>query len=288
MDDVSRQINAEVIRAARGGDGVLVATVIDAPVDASPAAGTKLLLRPDGTRLGSFGGGALEDAIVEDSMQAFGEFPRQAVQARYYQPEAGRITRLEAKGGADAFEVMVEIIEPPVTLLIVGGGHIGLSLATIGAHCAFSVAVVDDRTAYANPERFPMADKTLAGDVEQILRDFPIGGNTYIVMVSRGHKVDEQALRATVARGAAYVGMIGSKRRTTTVLRHMAEEGIDIAALEAVYTPIGFDIGAETPEEIAVSIMAEIIAVRRRGSGRPMREGRPPIVAGVPESATSE
>src|SRR5215213_2293152 len=284
MDETARQINAEVIRAARGGDGVLVATVIDGPRDGTPAPGAKMLLRPDGSRLGSFGSGALEDAIADDCMQALGEFPRQAVQARYYQPESGRITRLEAKGGAEAYEVMVEIVEPPVTLLIVGGGHIGLSLATIGAHCGFSVVVVDDRTMYANPERFPMADKTIAGDVEQILRDFPIGGNTYIVMVSRGHKVDEQALRATVARGASYVGMIGSKRRTATVLRHMAEEGIDLEALEAVYTPIGFDIGAETPEEIAVSIMAEIIAVRRRGSGRPMREGRPPIRPGVPEA----
>lgn len=283
MDEVQRQIAAEVVRAARGGDGVLVATIIDGPKHGTPAPGAKLLLRPGGSRLGSFGGGALEDAIAEDCMEALGEFPRQAVQARYYLPEAGRITRLEAKGGAEAYEVMIEIVEPPVTLLIVGGGHIGLSLATIGAHCGFSVAVVDDRTMYANPERFPMADKTLAGDVEQILRDFPIGGNTYIVMVSRGHKIDEQALRATVARGASYVGMIGSKRRVSTVLRHLAEEGIDIAALEAVYTPIGFDLGAETPEEIAVSIMAEIVMVRRRGSGRPMREGRPPIRPGVPE-----
>jgi xanthine dehydrogenase accessory factor len=288
MDEIQRRIAAEVIRAARGGDGVLVATVIDGPSDGTPAPGDKLLLRPDGSRLGSFGGGALEAAIAEDCMQAFGEFPRQAVQARYYLPESGRINRLEAKGGAEAYEVMVEIIEPPVTLLIVGGGHIGLSLATIGAHCGFSVAVVDDRTAYANPERFPMADKTLAGDVEQLLHDFPIGGNTYIVMVSRGHKVDEQALRATVARGASYVGMIGSKRRVSTVLRHLAEEGIDLAALEAVYTPIGFDLGAETPEEIAVSIMAEIIAVRRRGSGRPMREGRPEIRPGVPEPVPSD
>jgi xanthine dehydrogenase accessory factor len=282
MDEIQRQIAAEVVRAARGGDGVLVATIIDGPAG-TPERGAKLLLRPDGSRLGSFGGGALEDAIVEDCMQAFGEFPRQAVQARYYLPEAGRITRLEARGGAEAYEVMVEIIEPPVTLLVVGGGHIGLSLATIGAHCGFSVAVVDDRALYANAERFPMADKTLAGDVEQILRDFPIGGNTYIVMVSRGHKIDELALRATVDRGASYVGMIGSKRRVSTVLRHLAEEGISIPALEAVYTPIGFDLGAETPEEIAVSIMAEIIAVRRRGSGRPMREGRPPIRPGVPE-----
>src|SRR5262245_41705447 len=95
MDEIQRRIAAEVIRAARGGDGVLVATVIDAPVDATPAPGAKMLLRPDGSRLGSFGGGDLEDAIAEDCMQALGEFPRQAVQARYYQPEAGRITRLE-------------------------------------------------------------------------------------------------------------------------------------------------------------------------------------------------
>jgi xanthine dehydrogenase accessory factor len=287
VNDTSRAIASEVIRAARGGDSVLVATIIDAPEDAIPLPGTKLLLRPDGSRLGDFGGGAMEDAVAEDCVQAFGEFPRQAVQARYYLPEGGRVHRLEAKGGADAFEVMFEIIEAPVTLLIVGGGHIGLSLATIGAHCGFSVAVVDDREMYANAERFPMADRTISGDVEQILRDFPIGGNTYVVMVSRGHKVDEQALRATVARGAGYVGMIGSKRRTSTVLRHLAEEGFEIDDLERVYTPIGFDIGAETPEEIAVSIMAEIIAVRRRGSGRPMREGRPPIRPGVPEAAAS-
>src|SRR5215207_8712520 len=126
MDDTARAISAEVIRAARGGDGVLVATIIDGPADGTPSRGAKLLLRPDGSRLGSFGGGALEDAIAEDCMRALGEFPRQAVQARYYQPEAGRLTRLEAKGGAEAYEVMVEIIEPAVTLLIVGGGHIGL------------------------------------------------------------------------------------------------------------------------------------------------------------------
>ncbi|HEY7465939.1 MAG TPA: XdhC family protein, partial [Dehalococcoidia bacterium] len=104
------------------------------------------------------------------------------------------------------------------------------------------------------------------------------------VMVSRGHKLDETALRAVAARGAGYVGMIGSKRRVSTVLRHLAEEGVPIEALERVYTPIGFGLGAETPEEIAVSIMAEIIAVRRGGSGRPMREGRPPIKLGAVEA----
>jgi xanthine dehydrogenase accessory factor len=237
-------------------------------------------VRRDGSTLGSFGGAAFEATVIEDALNSISEFPRRPVQALYYRSEGPRIHRLEAKGGADAYEVMVEIIEAPVTLLICGGGHIGLSLATIGEHVGFSVAVMDDRELYANRERFPMADRVMSGDFAEMLAGFPIGSNTYVVMVSRGHKQDETCLRTVVNRGAAYVGMIGSKRRVSTVLRHLAEEGLDLEALERVYTPIGFDLGAETPEEIAVSIIAELIAVRRGGSGRPMREGRPPIRIG--------
>ncbi|HEX5141418.1 MAG TPA: XdhC/CoxI family protein [Dehalococcoidia bacterium] len=280
MNDTSREIALEALRAAREGPGVVVATVIAAPEGTLPAPGTKLLIRRDGSTAGSYGGAAFEQTVIEDSVAAMKEFPRRPVQALYYESEGTRVHRLEARGGANAYEVMIEIIEAPVTLLIIGGGHIGLSLATIGEHVGFSVAVMDDREMYANAERFPMADKVMAGDFTTMLADFPIGLNTYIVMVSRGHKQDETALRAVVSRGAGYVGMIGSKRRVSTVLRHLAEEGFDLETLERIYTPIGFDIGAETPEEIAVSIMAEIIAVRRGGSGRPMREGRPPIRLG--------
>jgi xanthine dehydrogenase accessory factor len=285
MQDTSRQISAEVLRAAREGPPIAVATVISAPQAVEPAAGSKLLVHGDGSMLGSFAEGPLGRAVVEDCLQALNRFPRQPVQALYYRTEGERIHRLEAKEDADAFEVMVEIVEAPVSLLIVGGGHIGLSLATIGEHVGFSVAVMDDREMYANAERFAMADYVAAGDFTRLLADFPIGRNTYVVMVSRGHKQDETALRAVVTRGAGYVGMIGSKRRVSTVLRHLAEEGYPLEALERVYTPIGFDIGAETPEEIAVSIIAEIIAVRRNGSGRPMREGRQPIRAGNQEPA---
>ena len=286
MNDAAREIASEVLRAARAGPPVVVATIIAAPRGAAPAEGSKFLVRGDGSELGDFGGGAFEAAVLEDCLSGLTEFPRRPVQALYYRPEGGRVHRLEVKGGADAYEVMMEIIEAPVTLLIVGGGHIGLSLATIGAHVGFSVAVLDDRTLYANAERFPMADQVMSGDFPEHLRDFPIGATTYIVLVSRGHKQDETALRAVVTRGAGYVGMIGSKRRVATVLRHLAEEGYPIDALERVYTPIGFDIGAETPEEIAISIMAELIAVRRGASGRPMREGRARIKLGEPASAS--
>jgi len=280
MDDTARDIQREVLRASRGEGSVLVATIIAAPADGAPGAGEKLLLRPDGSKIGDFGGGAFEAAVLEACREALTTFPREPIQALYYRPEGQRIHRLDAKGGADAYEVMVEIVEAPATLLVVGGGHVGLSLATIGEHVGFSVAVLDDRDMYATAERFPMADRVMCGDFVELLREFPIGPTTYIVLVSRGHKQDETALRAVVTRGAGYVGMIGSKRRVSTVLRHLAEEGFPADALERVYTPIGFDIGAETPEEIAVSIIAEIICLRRGGSGRPMRAGRPPIRRG--------
>jgi xanthine dehydrogenase accessory factor len=282
-DDSARQIALEVLRAARGSGSIGIATVIVAP-EGEPVSGTKLLLHADGSRVGSLGGGALEDAVAEDVLTALTRVPRESVQALYYRPEGERMHRLEAREDAQTYEVMVEVIEAPVTLLIVGGGHIGLSLATIAAHVGWSVAVLDDRATFANAERFPMADKVMVGDFHEHLGGFDIGPTTYVVMVSRGHKQDETALREVVTRGAAYVGMIGSKRRVSTVLRHLAEEGYPIDALERVYTPIGYDIGAETPEEIAVSIMAELIAVRRGGSGRPMREGRPPIRVGEAEA----
>ncbi len=274
---MAREITNESLRAARSGDPVVVATIVNAPAGSPTPRGTKLLVRPDSTRLGTMDDPTLENAIADDCLAVLSEFPRNTVQALYYGLGAGRINRLEAKGGPDTYEVMVEIIEPPVTLLIVGGGHIGLSLATIGAHIGFSIAVLDDREMYANEERFPMADRVMCGEFVEHLSDFPIGPNTFAVLVSRGHKQDETALRSIVPRGARYVGMIGSKRRVSTVLRHLAEEGFPLDALERVYTPIGLDIGAETPEEIAVSIIAELIAVRRGGSGKPMRAGRPTI-----------
>ena len=165
---------------------------------------------------------------------------------------------------------MSEVTESPVSLLIVGGGHIGQSLAAIGAEAGFSVAVLDDREAFANSERFPSADRVICGDIAEELARYKITSSTYIVLVSRGHKQDEAGLRTVVESDAALGGMIGSKRRVSTVLTHMAREGIARDALERVHTPIGLDIGAETPEEIAVSIVAEIIAVRRGGTGARM------------------
>jgi xanthine dehydrogenase accessory factor len=229
-------------------------------------------VRGDGSRLGSLGGGAFEDAVAADCAAATTTRPREEVQSLYYTARGERLQRLTA--GEGEIEVMIEVTERPATLVIVGGGHVGQSVAAVAAQAGFSVTVLDDREAFANRERFPMADQVICGDFIAELRRLRIDDNTYVVLVSRGHKQDESSLREVVASGAAYVGMIGSLRRVSTVLTHLARGGSPREALERVHTPIGLDIGAETPEEIAVAIVAELIAVRRGGTGAKLSELR--------------
>jgi xanthine dehydrogenase accessory factor len=171
---------------------------------------------------------------------------------------------------AGATAIYIEAVEHKPVFLVVGAGPIGRRLAQLADMLDFHVAVLDDREEFANAERIPEADEILCEDFEEALGRYPIGPNTSVVMVTRGHKQDELSLRKVLGRGAGYVGMIGSKRRTGAVLRHLREEGFAMEDLAAVRTPIGLDIGAETPEEIAVSIMAEVILLRRGGTGAPM------------------
>ena len=260
------RILAEITAALEGGPPVLVATVIAAP-DPSLVGG-KILIRPDGSEIGDLGVAALDAFIKEEAPDAF---RRHAVETLYFDNQGGRTRRLDSGEGA-AYQVMLEVHERPATLLIIGGGHIGKALATIGNLCGFSVEIIDDRPEYANADRFPEADRITCGRFDEVLDGYQIDPNTYVVCVTRGHKHDETSLRLVAASSAAYVGMIGSKRRVGAVLQHLVEEGVDPHAIGRVRTPIGLDIGAETPEEIGVAIMAEIIQARRGGTGQPMRE----------------
>lgn len=267
----ARRIAREVLAAVRGGPPVAVATVIAAHEGGPVPVGAKLLLWADGRRLGSLGGGPLEEAVAGDALAALSARPRQAIQTLAYGENGARLPPGDA---AAACRVMIEVPEEAATLLVVGGGHVGQALAALGVLVGFSVVVLDDRPEYARPERFPGAERVICGDFEEELGRYPVTPQTYVVVVTRGHREDERSLRQVVSSNAAYIGMIGSKRRSAAVLRHLASEGCPEEALGRVRTPIGLDIGAETPEEIAVSIMAEIIQVRRGGSGRPLREQR--------------
>jgi xanthine dehydrogenase accessory factor len=230
--------------------------------------GEKMLVRPDGSVLGTFGAGVIQAAVVREAPEAF---RRHSVETLAFASD-GRVMLQSASRSEPAFQVMMEVHERPATLLVIGGGHVGKALSVIGNMCGFSVEIVDDRPEYANADRFPEADRITQGRFDEVLADYPIDESTYVVCVTRGHKHDEISLSAVVSSRAAYVGMIGSKRRVAAVLQHLVEEGADAEAIARVHTPIGLDIGAETPEEIAVSIMGEVIMTRRGGTAAPMRE----------------
>jgi xanthine dehydrogenase accessory factor len=265
---LTASINEEVSGALEGGAPVLVATVVATHEGSVVRVGAKMMLRRDGSRLGALGDAVLEGAVEREAEVVF---RRHAVDTLAFGIDGAVLTRPEARR-VPAVQVLMEVHERPATLLVIGGGHIGKALATMGEMCGFSVEIVDDRPEYANAERFPEADRITQGRFDEVLADYPIDDNTYVVCVTRGHKHDEVSLKAVVGSRAAYVGMIGSRRRVAAVLQHLLEDGADSEAVGRVHSPIGLDIGAETPAEIAVSIMAEIIMDRRGGTAMPMRE----------------
>ena len=265
----SADIARALLTAAREGPALASCTIMGATEGVEVAVGAKMLVFSDHV-LGEIGGGPLEDAVAEFASAAI---PKHLVQTCAFSPEGELVEGRRAIEAADAIiEILVEVVEPAATLLVVGGGHVGLAVGQLGAMLGMEVAIIDDREDYANEDRFPYEANVICGDFGEELDQFPISASTYIVLVSRGHKVDELAMRTVIERGAGYVGMIGSKRRTRTVIQHLAEEGLDRDALDNVFTPIGLDIGSETPEEIAVSVLGEIILVRRGGSAQPMSD----------------
>lgn len=277
MDAADRATILEAMEAAlEGGPPVAVGTVTDAGAAGRLELGAKLLVRGDGRTVGTLGDVDVDAAVSDAGVEAMSAFPRVEVQTLYVSADGAVSDRRHRAVEGDA-QIMLQQFESPARLIVVGGGHIGLALAQIGELLGFRLTVLDDREEFANRERFPMAEEIITAELGPALDAIALDGSCHVVLVSRGHRQDEEALRHSVGRGAAFVGMIGSRRRTATVLAHLLEEGFERADLEAVSTPIGLDIGAETPEEIALSILAEIVMRRRGGSGERMVMHRAPI-----------
>lgn len=255
------ELTQRLLQAAQGGDPVLVASVLE-PGPATLTPGARILVERDGRTLGTLGDPALDTLVAASAPETFA---RHAVETVYL-TDAG----LSARAVPGATSLFLEVVESKPVFLIVGAGHIGRALATLARFLDFHVAIIDDREDFADPEKVPDADEVICADFEAAIDHYPIASGTSIVLVTRGHKQDEISLRRCLGRGAGYLGMIGSKRRTAAVLQHLRGEGFDPAELDRVRTPIGLDIGAETPEEIAVSIVAEVIMLRRGATGHVM------------------
>jgi xanthine dehydrogenase accessory factor len=244
-------LSEELVEIADQGSAAVLATVVEVEGGLALEPGAKCLIRDGKVSLESIGNALVLEAIVQES--------RARLRA-----EKSQLVAITVPGAK--LEVFFEVMPAPPRLIVVGAGHIAVPLVQIAKVLDFAVTVIDDRLLYANRERFPAADEVLVGDMAQLLKEMTITPSFYIVLITRGHAYDEPCLRQIMHSPAKYIGMIGSKRRIKACFeRFREEEKIADQVIERVYAPIGLDIGTETPAEIAISILGEIIKVRRGG-----------------------
>lgn len=249
-DDFS-DIGHELLSAYDGGEPAALATVVRSEGDTAPL-GAKLLLRSDGSIVGSIGTAELDETALE-------------VAARVASVGANEAVTID-----DKTELFVEGFTTPPTLVMVGGGHVGKATADLAHRLGYRVYIVDDREDFANPERFPYAQETIVTPYTDWATHLDVNVNSFIVVASRGHWFDDVALESALTTRARYIGLLGSRRKTLMIYQRLLQLGIPRERLADVRAPIGLDIGALEPEELAVSIMSEIIMARRGGKGSPM------------------
>jgi xanthine dehydrogenase accessory factor len=248
----------EIVRMRRLGERGALATIVHTNGSIPSYESSRMLVREDGSIAGTIGGGCVEAevwAAAKEVMHA--EQPRKMTFNLNH--EAGYDAGLICGG---TLEIFVEPILPQPILYIFGGGHVSLGLARTAHAAGFAIGVVDDRATFANAERFPMAHE-ICTSYEEAFEKLKPNASSYVVIVTRGHKDDMRVLAWAARTEARYVGMIGSKRKVLSVYKALEKEGFSPDEFERIHAPVGLDIGALTPEEIAISITAELIAVRR-------------------------
>jgi xanthine dehydrogenase accessory factor len=252
-------IYEEIVKLRQQGRRGAVATIVNVRGSIPSFKTAKMLVRDDGSILGTIGGGCVEAEVWQAAREVMeSEKPRTMTFNLNQDPKYD--TGLVCGGTLDIF---IEPILPPATLYLFGAGHVSLNLCKTVSHVGFDVTVIDDREAYASRERFPEAREVIAEDFDQAMAGLSPNESSYIVIVTRGHRDDMRILRWAVQTPARYIGMIGSKRKTISIFRELTSEGLAPELFERVHAPVGLDLGAVTPEEIAVAITAELIAIRR-------------------------
>ena len=253
------EIYEEIVKLRRAGHKGAVATIVNVRGSIPSFKSAKMLIRDDGSIGGTIGGGCVEAEVWQAAREVMAsEKPRTLTFDLNQDPKYD--TGLVCGG---TLEIFIEPVLPSPVLYIFGAGHVSLELYKAAHSAGFEVIVTDDRDLYANVERFPAARQVLAEDFDQALARLSPTESSYIVIATRGHRDDMRVLRWAVQTPARYIGMIGSKRKIITVFRELTREGLDPKLFDRVYSPVGLDIGAITPEEIAVSIVAELIGLRR-------------------------
>jgi xanthine dehydrogenase accessory factor len=252
-------IYEEVVRLRRLGQKCALATIVQVNGSIPSYESAKLLVREDGSMAGTIGGGCVEAEVWNAAREVM---------------ETERARQMNFTLGQDAaydnglicggqLSVFVEPVVPQPRAFIFGAGHISKSISKVATLAGFASVIVDNREAFANKERFPEADEIFAEEYEDVFPKLAVRDTSYVIIVTRGHRDDMRVLRWAVETNAKYIAMIGSKRKVIGVVKELEKEGIQRSVFERIFAPMGFEIGAITPEEIAVSVVAEMIAVRR-------------------------
>ena len=266
----SSDFYTELLKRVEEEKPVALVTVIETSGSAPGKPGFKMLVDADGDILGTVGGGLVEATVVHDALKAIREKKSRTCSYNLDQDTAGSLGMI--CGGKTS--VFIDVIVPPETLFIAGAGHVGQPLAAMAAILGFKVVVMDDRADFCNNTRFPAAEQCLVGDIGELLDSAKITSRTYIVIITRGHEYDQIALEKVINSEADYLGMIGSMKKVQTIFDNLREQGIEDSKIARVHAPIGLDIGAKTAEEIAISILAEIIG--HKYGKNPPKEGETP------------
>jgi xanthine dehydrogenase accessory factor len=241
--------NGEVIAAYEGGAPVAVASLMKVPEGSELEVGTKLLIRENGSTSGSLGDEKLDANAMNEARRLMA---------------MGKNDYITAESGAEYF---IEAYTTPPTLVVAGGGHVSKALSNIATTLGFRIFIIDDREEFSNADRFPEAEQTVVSDYGSAFEKLPIGTNSFIVIATRGHRYDASAMAAAMRTPASYVGLLGSKRKTILIYEELFAEGFTMEEVQSVRSPIGLNISARTPEEIALSIMSEIVGFRLGGDG---------------------
>jgi xanthine dehydrogenase accessory factor len=258
-------IYEEIVKLQRQGHRGAVATIVNSRGSIPSFQSAKMLIRDDGSIAGTIGGGCVEAEVWQAAREVIAqEKPRTLTFDLNQDPKYD--TGLVCGG---TLEIFIEPVLPVPPLYIFGAGHVAAELFKAARNAGFDCVVTDDREAYANAERFPNALQVIAKDFDDALKDLSPAESSYIVIATRGHRDDMRVLRWAVQTPARYIGMVGSKRKAITVFRELTHEGLNPELFSRVHSPVGLDIGAVTPEEIAVSIVAELVATRRHAE-RPL------------------
>jgi xanthine dehydrogenase accessory factor len=258
-------IYSAILEAQSKGITCALCTVIKSSGSVPRHESSKMLVYLDGRFVGTIGGGEMESRVIEAAKSIARSGEAKIFEYNLVDPKQG-----DPGVCGGTVEIFIEPINPPATVLIIGAGHVGRATAHLAKWLGFRVIVADDRSDLASPDWIPNADQYVTGSIAQQLDQIKINSQTYILCLTRGVKIDVETLPTLLNTDAAYIGVIGSRRRWQTALKELRGKGVSEEKLKRVHAPIGLELNAETPEEIAISIMAEVVMIRNKGSGKAM------------------